>query len=240
MQTELFEKEKRQKEKQDAHLHVNIKLATEKHFKEQLGETYYSDLANFEEVTTYRLHKKTRFEDFKERVSQDFGIPTHLQRFWLWMHRQNGTVRIDKPLEPMSEKIETVLDLRHYKEKLSTPMPERNALMTIQLFLEAPEQDNVLRSLNPSEILIFIKFYDPKIRKLSYVGHLFVDKGAQFRLIFERARILAKLPPEADVVGFEEVKYEPAVVCTELSPTQTPEKVQGVRCSAVTSIKCDA
>ena len=145
------------------------------------------------------------------------------------MHRQNGTNRIDKPLDTANDKIEKVLDLKMHKERLSNQVPD-NALMTILLFLETPKQ-NVLHTLAAKELLIFVKFYDPKNRRLSYVGHLFVDKDLEFSQIFEQAKVLAKLPAEADVVGFEEVKHEPTVDCTELSPTQTPEQVKGVRCA---------
>lgn len=201
-----------------------IKLACEKHFAEQLGDSYHFDLADFNHVKSYRVHKKTPFEDFKETISNDLGIPKHLQRFWLWNQRQNGTLRISKPLEMSTVELNTVLDLRHFKEKSLTGSTEKNALMTIKLFLETPDGEN-LHPLRGSELLIFVKLYNPKIRKLSYIGHLFVEKTSPFRLILERAKKLAGLVSDADVVGFEEVKYDPSVICSDLSPSQTPEKV---------------
>ena len=225
-QAEQTEKEKRQKEKQEAHLYVVIKLACEKHFAEQLGESYYFDLANFDGVQHYRVHKKTLFEEFKEMVSRDFGIAKHLQRFWLWTQRQNGTTRIEKPLETGSVELKTVLDLKAFKERNLPPASEKNALMTVKLFLETPDIGDVLRPLQQSELLIFVKHYDPKLRKLAYVGHLFVEKTMQIRTILDKAKKLAGLAQDADVIGVEEVKFNPSVTCAELQPAQTAERVR--------------
>ena len=137
-------------------------------------------------------------------------------------------MRVEKPLFHLGQhELKTVLDLRHFKEKSSPPAAEKNALMTIKLFLETPEpSSDSVRALLPSELLVFVKLYEPKLRKLSYVGHLFVEKSRQFRLIFEKARKLAGLPYEVDIVGYEEVKYDPTVMISDLPPSQTPEKVK--------------
>eukprot|EP00210_Caulerpa_lentillifera_P006772 g6471.t1 len=234
LEAEQLEKERRQKEKKEAHLYVVIKLACEKHFAEQLGESYYFDLANFDAVKNYRIQKKTPFEDFQQMVSKDFGVPKHFQRFWLWIYRTNNTMRVSKPLNEIGSELKTVLDLRHYKEKTLNHFPEKNALMTIKLFLESPSESalnggmagGALRAIPKNELIIFMKYYDPVCRKLSYLGHMFVEKNCPFRLIFERAKKMAGLKTEEDVICFEEVKHSPTVVCTELPPEATPEKSQ--------------
>eukprot|EP00210_Caulerpa_lentillifera_P006758 g6458.t1 len=232
LEVELLKKENEKKEKKEAHLYVVIKLACEKHFAEQLGESCYFDLANFDAVKNYRIQKKTPFEDFQRMVSKDFGVPKHLQRFWLWIYRTNNTMRVSKPLNEIGSELKTVLDLRHYKEKASNHLPQKNALMTIKLFLESPSESTLsggmvggaLRAIPRNELLIFMKYYDPVRRKLSYLGHLFVEKDCPFRLIFERAKKMAGLKTEEEVIGFEEVKHSPTVVCTELPPDATPDK----------------
>lgn len=49
-------------------MYVMIKVAGEKHLKTQIGDKIYFDLVNFESVESYRIHKNTSFEDFKEMV----------------------------------------------------------------------------------------------------------------------------------------------------------------------------
>ena len=129
-QIKQAKKERRQEEKREGHLYVAIKLACERHFAEQLGESCYFGLADFDDVQHYRVHKKTPFEDFKEMVSRDFGIAKHLQRFWLWTQRENGTTRIERHLETGFGEIKTVLDLKAFKERDLSPVFEKTALMT--------------------------------------------------------------------------------------------------------------
>ena len=230
-QTEQTKKEKRQEEKSEGHLYVVIQLACERHFAEQLGEICYFDLADFDGVQHYEVHKRTPFEDFKEMVSRDFGIAKHLQRFWSWCPRQNGTTRIEKPLETESGEIKTVLDLKAFREKNIPLASQKTALMTVKLFLETPDVGDVLRPLQQTEFLIFIKHYDPKLRRLSYVGRLHIKKMMLIRAILEKAKKLAGLPQNADVIGFEEVKFYPHVTCPQLQPGDTAERVRCSSCS---------
>lgn len=75
---EHFADEKQHKEKQEAHLCVNIRLATEFHFISQIGQSCDCNSASLDAVKQHRVHKNTPFEDFKEIVSKNFGIPKHL------------------------------------------------------------------------------------------------------------------------------------------------------------------
>ena len=224
-------KERRQEAKKEGHLYVVIKVAGERHFAEQLGESCYFDLVDFDGVQNYRVHKKTPFEDFKEMISRDFGIAKHLQRFWSWTLRQNGTTRIEKPLEAVSGKIKTVLDLAAFRERHLPPASEKTALMTVKLFLETPDVGNVLHSLRQTEILIFIKHYDSRLRRLSYVGHLYVEQSMQIRKILKKAKRLAGIPQNADIIGFEELKFSPQVTCPHLQPDHTAAMVRCLSCS---------
>ena len=230
-QAEQTKKERRQKEKREGHLYVAIQLACEKHFAEQLGESYYFDLADFDGVQHYRVHKRTPFEDFKEMVSRDFGVAKHLQRFWSCYLRQNRTTRIEKPLPSKPGEIKTVLDLVAFKEKNIPPAAQETALMTVKLFLETPDVGDVLHPLQQTEFLIFIKHYDPKLRRLSYVGHLYVEKMMLIRSILDKARNLAGLSQNTDIIGFEELKFCPQVSCPQLQPDDTAAKVRGSSCS---------
>lgn len=68
---EQQEKEKRQKEKEEAHLYVVIKVACDTDFKTQIGNVHHFDLVNFDQVKSYRIHKRTKFEDFRKKVLKD-------------------------------------------------------------------------------------------------------------------------------------------------------------------------
>ena len=219
-------KERRREQKREGHLYVVIKVACEKHFVEQLGQNCYFGLADFDSVQQYRVHKRTPFEDFKEMISRDFGIAKHLQRFWSWTQRQDGTTRIEKSLETGSGEIKTVLDLAAFRERNLPPASEKTALMTVKLFLGTPDVGNLPRPLQQTEFLIFFKQYESKFDKLSYVGHLFVENSMQIRKILDTAKELAGLSQNADIVGVKEEKFYPRVTCTHLQPDYTALQVR--------------
>ena len=224
-QTEQTKKERQQEAKREGHLYVVIQLACERHFAEQLEESCHFELADFYGVRHYRVHKRTPFEDFKEMVSRDFGIAKHHQRFWLWSQRQNGTTRIEKPLETESGKIKTVLDLRAFREGNLPAASQKTALMTVKLFLETPDLGDVLRPLQQTELLIFIKHYDPGLGRLSCVGHLFVEKSVEIQRILDKAKTMAGLAQYADVIEFEEVDSYLHITCPSSQPDRTAAKV---------------
>ncbi|GMH43257.1 hypothetical protein BSKO_11179 [Bryopsis sp. KO-2023] len=222
---EQEEKERRQKEKQEAHLYVVIKVACDTDFSRQIGDTHYFDLVNFEDIKSYRIHKKTTFEEFKGMVQTDFGVPSDLQRYWVWSQRQNGTIRPNSPLTDRRE-IDTVLDLQRFKDKQYAPL-EKHALMTIKLYLEKPDASyGMLKELEPNDLLLFCKLYDPFKTKLCYVGHIFVDKSMPFKEIFWRLKALAGLEDSTDIAAYEEVRFEPSVMCNELDADASPERTQ--------------
>ena len=206
-----------------------IKLACEKHFAEQLGESCCFGLVDSDGVQHYRVHKRTTFEEFKEMVSRDFGIAKHLQRFCSWTKRQNRITRIEKPLETGSGEIKTVLDLAAFRDRILPSAAEKTALMTVKLFLETPDVGNVLRSLQETEFLIFIKHFDLKPKRLSYVGCFYVEGTTEIQRILDKAKELAGIPQNVDIIGFKEKKSYPHVTSPHLHPDHTALQV---RCSS--------
>ena len=65
---------------------------------------------------------------------------------------------------------------------------------------------------------LFFKFYNPRTETLCYVGHLLLDKGS--RMIDNKDAIIqlaaAGLHPGEDIVLFEEIKYDPAILCEQI------------------------
>lgn len=217
-------------------MHVSIRVACEKDFVQHMADGYLFDLVDIGSLRSYRVHRKTPFEEFKELISQDLRVPKHLQRFWSWIHRSNER-RVDKALEQADIDIEAVMDLRHIKDKKITESSDKSSLLTVELFLETPEAGcDALRPIVSSEQLIFLKLYKPRLQKLSYVGHLFIETTDQFESIFRKAGDMAGLSSEVKVVGFEEVQSEPSVICKELSLNETPTvviQVSGSVCECV-------
>lgn len=71
MQSEQREKEKRQKDKQEAHLYCHVRIATDADIAQQVGSSQWFDLVDYEKLPpnrTFRVRKLTQFADFKQQV----------------------------------------------------------------------------------------------------------------------------------------------------------------------------
>ncbi|KAK3003518.1 hypothetical protein RJ639_018193, partial [Escallonia herrerae] len=151
-----------------------------------------------------------------EEVAKELGIPVQFQRFWLWAKRQNHTYRPNRPLTPQEE-AQSVGQLREVSNKAN------NA--ELKLFLEV-ELGQDLRPVPPpektkEEILLFFKLYDPLKEELRYVGRLFVKGSGKPAEILAKLNELAGFDPGEEIEIFEEIKFEPNVMCEHIDTKLT-------------------
>ncbi|KAL1815103.1 ubiquitin C-terminal hydrolase 12 isoform X1 [Daucus carota subsp. sativus] len=211
LKKEQEEKEDKRKYKAQAHLYTIIKVARDEDLKEQIGKDIYFDLVDHDKVRSFRIQKQVQFASFKEEVAKEFGIPVQFQRFWLWAKRQNHTYRPNRPLTPQEE-AQTVGQLREVSNK--------NHTAELKLFLEIQTGQD-LHPLPPpdrskEDILLFFKLYDPKKEELRYVGRLFVKSTGRPLEILSKLNEMAGFDANEEIELFEEVKFEPCVMCERL------------------------
>ncbi|KAJ9540076.1 hypothetical protein OSB04_026582 [Centaurea solstitialis] len=216
LKKEQEEKEQKRKEKAEAHLYTIIKVARDEDLREQIGKDIYFDLVDHDKVRSFRIQKQISFALFKEDVAKELGIPVQCQRFWLWAKRQNHTYRPNRPLTPQEE-AQSVGHLREVSNKAN------NA--ELKLFLEV-EHGPDLRPISPpektkEEILLFFKLYDPLKEELRYVGRLFVKGTGKPIEILARLNELAGFAPDEEIELFEEIKFEPNVMCEHIDKKLT-------------------
>ncbi|KAH7561340.1 hypothetical protein JRO89_XS10G0213700 [Xanthoceras sorbifolium] len=208
LKKEQEEKEYKKKEKAEAHLYTIIKVARDGDLMEQIGKDIYFDLVDHDKVRSFRIQKQIPFNLFKEEVAKEFGIPVQFQRFWLWAKRQNHTYRPNRPLT-QPEETQTVGQLREVSNKV------HNA--ELKLFLEV-ECGPDLRPIAPPEktkedILLFFKLYDPDKEELRYVGRLFVKSTGKPAEYLSKLNEMAGYAPDEEIDLYEEIKFEPSVMC---------------------------
>ncbi|TXG58064.1 hypothetical protein EZV62_015893 [Acer yangbiense] len=194
-----------------AHLYRIIKVARDRDLAEQIGRDIYFDLVDHDKVRSFRIQKQTPFIAFKEEVAKEFGIPVQFQRFWIWAKRQNHTYRPNRPLLPQEE-AQTVGQLREVSNK------KHNA--ELKLFLEV-EIGPDLRFIPPpdkskEDILLFFKLYDPEKAELRYVGRLFLESSSKPIEIIGKLNQMAGFDPDEEIELYEEIKFEPNVMCEHL------------------------
>ncbi|KAG1333908.1 ubiquitin carboxyl-terminal hydrolase 12 [Cocos nucifera] len=216
LKKEQEEKEHKKKEKAEAHLYTIIKVARDEDLAEQIGRDIYFDLVDHDKVRSFRIQKQLPFNVFKEEVAKEFGIPVQFQRFWLWAKRQNHTYRPNRPLSPQEE-AQSVGQLREVSNKA------HNA--ELKLFLEV-ELGLDLGPLSPpdktkEDILLFFKLYDPEKEELRYVGRLFVKALGKPSEILTKLNELAGFSPNEEIELYEEIKFEPTVMCEHIDKRLT-------------------
>ncbi|KAF3536325.1 hypothetical protein F2Q69_00018483 [Brassica cretica] len=185
-------------------------VARDQDLKEQIGKDIYFDLVDHDKVRSFRIQKQTPFQQFKEEVAKEFGIPVQCQRFWIWAKRQNHTYRPNRPLTPQEE-LQPVGQIREASNKANTA--------ELKLFLEVELLDE--RPIPPPEkskddILLFFKLYDPEKPELRYVGRLMVKSSSKPMDITGKLNEMAGFAPDEEIELFEEIKFEPGVMCEHL------------------------
>nr|XP_007146035.1 hypothetical protein PHAVU_006G007100g [Phaseolus vulgaris]ESW18029.1 hypothetical protein PHAVU_006G007100g [Phaseolus vulgaris] len=216
LKKEQEEKEHKKKEKAEAHLYTIIKVARDEDLKVQIGKAIYFDLVDHDKVRSFRVQKQTSFNLFKEEVAKEFDVPVQFQRYWIWAKRQNHTYRPNRPLTP-AEEAQSVGQLREVSNKV------HNA--ELKLFLEV-EMGMDSRPIAPPEktkddLLLFFKLYDPEKEELRYVGRIFVKCTGKPLEILTRLNEMAGYDPEEDIALYEEIKFEPNVMCEPIDKKVT-------------------
>ncbi|XP_047962654.1 ubiquitin C-terminal hydrolase 12-like isoform X1 [Salvia hispanica] len=208
LKKEQEEKEDKRRYKAQAHLYTIIKVARDEDLKEQIGKDAYFDLVDHDKVRNFRIQRQMRFNIFKEEVAKEFGIPVQFQRFWMWAKRQNHTYRPNRPLTPQDE-AQTVGSLREISSKVYGA--ELKLFLEVEFGLDL--QSIPLPEITKDDILLFFKLYDPEKEELRYAGRLLVKGTAKPIEILSKLNEMAGFSPDEEIELFEEIKFEPSVMC---------------------------
>ncbi|XP_061337536.1 ubiquitin C-terminal hydrolase 13-like isoform X1 [Gastrolobium bilobum] len=215
LKKEEEEKELKRKEKAEAHLYTVIKVARDEDLFEQIGKDIFFDLVDHDKVRSFRIQKQMPFILFKEEVAREFGIPVLHQRFWLWAKRQNHTYRPNRPLTAQEE-TQTVGQIREVSSKANN--------VELKLFLESKGQDfwPIPRLEKTKEdLMLFFKLYDPSHEKLRYIGRFYVPASGKPMDILTGLNQMAGFAIDEEIDLFEEIKFEPHVMCETVDMNST-------------------
>ncbi|XP_024541323.1 ubiquitin carboxyl-terminal hydrolase 13 isoform X1 [Selaginella moellendorffii] len=218
LKREYDDKEKKRKEKSEAHLYTVIKVTREDDISEQIGRDIFFDLVDHDRIHSFRVLKQLPFAKFKEEVSKEFNVPVNCQRFWLWAKRQNHTYR---PSRPLNEQEESQM-VGNIKETATNKTYNGE----LRLFLEIQKAQDTYIPLSPSEktkddILLFLKLYIPDKEDLRYAGKLMVKANGRAADIVEKLNEIAGYPSGEEILLFEEIKFDPNVMCEPIDKKLT-------------------
>ncbi|KAL6518676.1 ubiquitin carboxyl-terminal hydrolase 13 [Orobanche hederae] len=211
LKREHEEKEQKKKEKAEAHLYTVVKVACDEDFARQIGTSVFFDLVDHDKVRSFRVQKLMPFNIFKEEVAKEFGISVQFQRFWLWAKRQNHTYRPTRPLTQLDD-TQTVGYLRDVSNKVQNA--ELRLYLELELGLDLRPIPLPIKAKD--DILLFFKVYDPEKEELRYAGRLFVKSMSKPTDILAKLNEMAGNPPDEDIELYEEIKFEPTVMCEHI------------------------
>ncbi|PKB96417.1 hypothetical protein RhiirA5_506961 [Rhizophagus irregularis] len=185
---------------EERHLYLIVKIVTAKKFKVHQG----FDLANFDdcqyplsEVFTYKILKADTYGSFKEHVSRSFNISTKQVRFWVFVNRQNKTVRPDAPISDSLSNISM--------EEIHAKMTSRQNEM--KLYMEVADIPlSGLTWFPANHIMVFIKYFDPDKQAFEGLGHLYVQKFGRVGDITRFLREKKNFSPDTPLKLYEEIK----------------------------------
>ncbi|XP_028758046.1 ubiquitin carboxyl-terminal hydrolase 13 isoform X2 [Neltuma alba] len=213
----IKEKEAKEHEKkEEAHLYTIIKVARDEDLAKQIGRDIYFDLVDHDRVKCFRVKKQMLFSHFKEEVAKEFGIPVQFMRFWFWARRRNHSYRPDWPLTRLEETT-FVGQLREVSNKVHNA--ELKLFLEVELGLDL--RPIALPEKTKDDILLFFKLYDPEKEELRYVGRLFVKSFGKPSEILTKLNEMAGYHPEEEIALFEEIKFEPNVMCEPIDKKLT-------------------
>ncbi|KAJ1285596.1 hypothetical protein BS78_03G290900 [Paspalum vaginatum] len=209
LRKEQEEKEYKKKEKAEAHMFIVLKVVRDSDLKEQIGRHVYFDLVDFDKINSFRAPKNMSINDVKEELSKQLGIPVESQRFWLWAKRQNSTYRPSRPLTFQEETCAIGL----LKDATITRFQNSEVRLYLEVHFRQENQPIAPPVKTKEDILLFFKLYDPEKEDLRYVGNFFVKASGKPSDIVERLNVIAGFPSNEDIELYEEVKFEPSVMC---------------------------
>ena len=169
--------EKKRREKEEAHLYMNVQVATEDNFRSYQGfdiVQWNAEPNTPQAPRSYKLLKTTTLQDLTQLIAEDMQISPDLCRPWVMVNRQNGTVRPDQPL------LFPTMTVEEASQKYST----KNS--TFRIWLETTELDGegkpkwgdvtapIDGQQNNRQIVLFLKHYDPDKQSLYGIGHVYI------------------------------------------------------------------
>ncbi|KAL5711625.1 ubiquitinyl hydrolase 1 [Ranunculus cassubicifolius] len=196
------EQEEKEYSKKESHIYTNIQ------------RKFFFDLVNHDNVRGFHIQNWISFRNFKEQVAEEFGVPVHYQRFWLWEKRENHIYRPCRPLTPEDE-TQSVGQLRELSNE------DDSAELKLFLDVEFGPDLNPIRPPQKTreDILLFFKLYDPIKEELSYVGRIFVKSRSWSSQILAKLNKMAGFSPSQEVELYKDVKFEPTFSCEVFDKT---------------------
>lgn len=184
----------RRKERNEAHLYMQVNVVLEDEFQGHQGNDLFDqDKAQFR---GFRVRKQATLQELMEMFSDTFKVPVQQMRPWPFGTRTNSTRR------------PALLDLEADFNKSVLEVADSQNPWTI--FLDIVQPDSGLTTLPPfdkdADVLLFFKYYDPRQKKIHYCGHAYVSVSSKIQALIPILNERAGFPRDTKLALYEEIK----------------------------------
>ncbi|KKK13712.1 ubiquitin hydrolase [Aspergillus rambellii] len=192
---------RRKKEREEAHLYINVGVLTEETFRSHHG----FDLTSFDQSTDdaalpkqYRILRAKKVGEFAQQIAEEKGIDASQVRFWVMVNRQNKTTRPDQVIKDPEMTVEEAYSRfgtkgNPFRVWLEVGQPSADGTMSW------PDSNN--------SVLIFLKHFDVPKQTLTGVGAVYVRKNQKVSDLAPTILDLMAWPAGTEFVLYEEIKH---------------------------------
>ncbi|KAL3236907.1 hypothetical protein MRX96_022160 [Rhipicephalus microplus] len=194
LQEEKRQEALRRKERNEAHLYMGVQVLTEDNFTGHQGNDLYDpEKANYR---NFKVKKLATLRELLELVAEQMGYPLQGIRPWAITYRSNQTFR------------PAAIDLEADLNKTVIDLSENSNPWTIFVETIAPDQniDRLPDFDKETDVLLFFKMYDPRLKQIAYCGHVYMPIVAKAKELLPLLNKRAGFPADTELVLYEEVK----------------------------------
>lgn len=194
LQEEKRQEALRRKERNEAHLYMGVQVLTEDSFAGHQGNDLYDpEKASFR---NFKVKKLATLRELLELVAEHMGYPLQGIRPWAITYRSNQTFR------------PSAIDLEADLNKTVIDLSENSNPWTLFMETIAPDQnmDRLPDFDKETDVLLFFKMYDPRLKQIAYCGHTYMPITARAKELVPLLNKRAGFPADTELVLYEEVK----------------------------------
>lgn len=205
---ERAEVERKRKEREEAHLYMNVSYVTEANYKSWHGIDLVSwdspDTPEEDSPTVIKVLKTCTIGELMHDIAAALGVGAEFIRPWSVVKRQNETQRPDQPLMQQDMTIAQAMIKTQARQGILKLFIEQSSSPENGLAEWARDAADV----NPENkgMIIFLKHFDVERQELRGVGHVYMTPGERVQDIADPILQIMKWPVGSSLKLFEEIK----------------------------------
>jgi ubiquitin carboxyl-terminal hydrolase 7 len=191
---------RKKKERDEAHLYMNVGVINEQTFQSHHGFDLFSPDSQDDDPALpaqYRVLRTKKIGEFAKDIAEERGLKEESIRFWAMVNRQNKTARPDQVIRDSDLTV----------EEAYTKYGTKGHFFRLWMEVAAPGPDGQLAPWEEDTVLVFLKNFDVVTQTLSGVGAVYVRKNQKVSELASPILEKMKWPAGTDFTLYEEIKH---------------------------------